>query len=176
MLKTESCWIFDRAPYFYLQFCFFKVLNFSCLIKWTIHFWKTHFLYDFYYWELIWVIDLFHATGLFLYPLETSENQRFFDVYRRCRKRQVKTTNRYSKEKTRWNVKIKRLCPPKSTLLDPRFTWIYNTGRVNSTKVGSRQTGTFCNYVLIIKLNDLDIPNTEFTKENRCSINFVITF
>ena len=88
----------------------------------------------------------------------------------------LKTTNRYSKEKTRWNVKIKRLCPPKSTLLDPRFSWIYNTGRVNSTKVASRQTGTFCNYVLIIKLNDLDIRSTQFTKENRCSINFAITF
>ena len=25
-------------------------------------------------------INLFHATGLFLYPLKTSENQRFSDV------------------------------------------------------------------------------------------------
>ena len=31
----------------------------------------------------------FHATGLFLYPLKTSENQRFSDVFRGYRKRPV---------------------------------------------------------------------------------------
>ena len=31
----------------------------------------------------------FHATGLFLYPLETSENQRFSGVFRGSRKRQM---------------------------------------------------------------------------------------
>ena len=88
----------------------------------------------------------------------------------------LKITNGYLNEKTRWNVKIKRLSPPKSTRLDPRLSSIYTTGRVNSTKAASRQTGTFCNNALIIKLNDLDIPDTQFTKENRCPINFAITF
>ena len=27
-------------------------------------------------------VNLFHATGFFLYPLKTSENQRFSDVFR----------------------------------------------------------------------------------------------
>ena len=31
----------------------------------------------------------FHAIGLFLYPLKTSENLRFFDVFRGYRKRPV---------------------------------------------------------------------------------------
>ena len=31
----------------------------------------------------------FHATGLFLYPLKTLENQRFYDVFREYRKRSV---------------------------------------------------------------------------------------
>ena len=34
-------------------------------------------------------INSFHATGLFLYPLKTLENQRFFDVFREYRKRAV---------------------------------------------------------------------------------------
>ena len=34
-------------------------------------------------------INLFHATGLFLYPLKTSENQRFLDIFRGYRKRPV---------------------------------------------------------------------------------------
>ena len=34
-------------------------------------------------------LNLFHATGLFLYPLKTSENQRFSDVFRAYRKRAV---------------------------------------------------------------------------------------
>ena len=34
-------------------------------------------------------INRFHATGLFLYPLKTSENQRFSDVFRCYRKRPV---------------------------------------------------------------------------------------
>ena len=35
--------------------------------------------------EQIQYINLFHATALFLYPLKTSENQGFSDVYRRYR-------------------------------------------------------------------------------------------
>ena len=35
------------------------------------------------------LIDPFHATGLFIYPLKTSENQRFSDVFRGYRKRPV---------------------------------------------------------------------------------------
>ena len=35
------------------------------------------------------VINPFYATGLFLYPLKTSENQRFSDVFRGYRKRPV---------------------------------------------------------------------------------------
>ena len=31
----------------------------------------------------------FHATGFFLYPLKTSENQQFFDVFRGDKKRRV---------------------------------------------------------------------------------------
>ena len=34
-------------------------------------------------------INSFHATGLFLYPLNISENFRFFDVFRGYRKRPV---------------------------------------------------------------------------------------
>ena len=34
-------------------------------------------------------INPFQATGLFLYPLKTSENQRFSDVFRGHRKRPV---------------------------------------------------------------------------------------
>ena len=34
-------------------------------------------------------LNTFHATGLFLYPLKTSENQRFSDVSREYRKRPV---------------------------------------------------------------------------------------
>ena len=33
------------------------------------------------------LFNSFHATGLFLYPLKTSENQRFSDVFRGYRKR-----------------------------------------------------------------------------------------
>ena len=35
------------------------------------------------------VFNPFHATGLFLFPLKTSENQRFSDVLRGYRKRSV---------------------------------------------------------------------------------------
>ena len=35
------------------------------------------------------IINLFHATIFSLYPLKTSENQRFSDVFRRYRKRPV---------------------------------------------------------------------------------------
>ena len=42
-------------------------------------------------------IDPFHATGLFRYPLKTSESQTFSDVFRGYRKRPVA-----------WNVLIKR--------------------------------------------------------------------
>ena len=34
-------------------------------------------------------INLFHATGIFLYPLKTSKNQRFFDIFRGYRKKPV---------------------------------------------------------------------------------------
>ena len=34
-------------------------------------------------------INPFHATGLFLYPLKTSENHRFSDVFRGYQKRPV---------------------------------------------------------------------------------------
>ena len=34
-------------------------------------------------------VNPFHATGLFLYPLKTSENQRFSDVFRGYRTRPV---------------------------------------------------------------------------------------
>ena len=34
-------------------------------------------------------LNLFYATGLFLYPLKTSENQRFSDVFRGYRKKPV---------------------------------------------------------------------------------------
>ena len=33
------------------------------------------------------VFSLFHAPGLFQYPLKKPENQKFFDVFRRYRKR-----------------------------------------------------------------------------------------
>ena len=33
------------------------------------------------------LVNPFHTTGLFLYPLKTSENQRFFDVFRGCREK-----------------------------------------------------------------------------------------
>ena len=32
------------------------------------------------------MFNSFHTAGLFLYPLKTSENQRFSDVFRGCRK------------------------------------------------------------------------------------------
>ena len=35
----------------------------------------------------IFLFDLFYGSGLFLYPLKTSENQRFFDIFRGYRKR-----------------------------------------------------------------------------------------
>ena len=35
------------------------------------------------------VIDVFHATDLFLYFLRTSENKRFSDIFREFRKRPV---------------------------------------------------------------------------------------
>ena len=35
------------------------------------------------------VVKPFHVIGLFLYPLKTSENQRFSDVFRGYRKRPV---------------------------------------------------------------------------------------
>ena len=44
------------------------------------------------------VINPFQATGLFWYPLKTSENQRFSDVFRGFRKRPVA-----------WNGLIKRI-------------------------------------------------------------------
>ena len=33
------------------------------------------------------IVNPFHATDLFLYPLKTSENQRFSDAFRGYRKR-----------------------------------------------------------------------------------------
>ena len=33
------------------------------------------------------IFNLFYATGLSLNPLETSENQRFFDIFKEYRKR-----------------------------------------------------------------------------------------
>ena len=35
------------------------------------------------------IFDLFHATGLFLYPLETSRNLWFLDIFKGYRKRSV---------------------------------------------------------------------------------------
>ena len=35
------------------------------------------------------VLNPFHATGTFLYHLKTSENQRFFDVFRGYRKKSL---------------------------------------------------------------------------------------
>ena len=35
------------------------------------------------------MFNAFHDTGLFLYPLKTSENQRFSDVFKRYRKRPI---------------------------------------------------------------------------------------
>ena len=39
--------------------------------------------------QRIWAVIPFHATGLFLYPLKTSQNQRFSDVFMGYRKRIV---------------------------------------------------------------------------------------
>ena len=36
-----------------------------------------------------WVVNPFYATDLFRYPLKTSKNQRFCDVFRGYRKRSV---------------------------------------------------------------------------------------
>ena len=68
-------------------------------------------------------IDLFYATGLFLYPLKTSENQRFSNVFRSYRKRPVacnglkyietkkdivtKWVNPFSANLTKWSSKLK---------------------------------------------------------------------
>ena len=35
------------------------------------------------------IIDSLHATGLFQYPLKTSENQKFYSVFMEYMKRQV---------------------------------------------------------------------------------------
>ena len=40
-------------------------------------------------WNWLTLINRFHAIGLFLHPLKTSENQRFSDVFRGYRKRPV---------------------------------------------------------------------------------------
>ena len=42
-----------------------------------------------FHWDFEDCFNPFHATVLFLYSLETSENQRFFDISRRYRKRLV---------------------------------------------------------------------------------------
>ena len=47
------------------------------------------------------LINPFHATGLFLFPLKTSGNQRFSDVFRGYKKRSVALNGLRSKIETK---------------------------------------------------------------------------
>ena len=71
---SPSCLHFSNV------FCF-KVVYYKLLRVSTIHCWNVKRIFD--------IVNLFHATGLFPYPLKTSENLWFSDVFRGYRKRLV---------------------------------------------------------------------------------------
>ena len=54
-----------------------------------MHMVLTEYFFSFdIFWKLFeFTINLFHAAGLFLYPVQTSENKRFSDAFRGYRKR-----------------------------------------------------------------------------------------
>ena len=62
----------------------FERLWIDLVFAWLIEYPKIYFNY-----KIVFVFTPFHATSLFLYPLKTSENERFSDVFREYRKRPV---------------------------------------------------------------------------------------
>ena len=72
--------------YLYWLICLVIKENTPCLVLFTL---KLFVVSKFYDWEAVpqscfrnRLFNPFHATGIFQYPLKTSENQRFFDVFR----------------------------------------------------------------------------------------------
>ena len=90
-IYTEVCMLIkSNAATNWLYLCWLICLvikeNTPCLVLFTL---KLFVVSKFYDWEAVpqscfrnRLFNPFHATGIFQYPLKTSENQRFFDVFR----------------------------------------------------------------------------------------------
>ena len=91
-ISFYSFWMFVNKLFTYLTCLYLKALKvFSCEIFDTLFSCEDDDIGRFsnLHYTFIYVINPFHATGLFLYPLETSEKLWFSDVFRGYRKRLV---------------------------------------------------------------------------------------